>query len=340
MDPLTQGVIGTTAAQLVSKPAQKVTAAVIGFLSGMAADLDVLIHSSHDPLFSLEYHRHFTHALVFIPFGALICAIVFYGVLSLRPKVKSKLSFKTVYIFCFSGYATHAVLDGCTTYGTQLLWPFSDARIAWNNVSVIDPLFTVPLIVIMVMAMIKRSTPLAWVGAVFAVGYLSLGVVQNQRAKGVAFELAQSRGHEPVNLGLKPSFANIIVWKSVYEYQGQYYVDAVRIGFTPKIYTGSSTPKLVLEDHFAWLDETSQQAKDIERFRWFSNDHLGIDPDNPNRIIDIRYSLTPNRMDGMWGITLDPNAGQNDHIVWSNSRPEGDALKKQASDLWAMILGR
>ena len=42
----------------------------------------------------------------------------------------------------------------------------------------------------------------------------------------------------------------------------------------------------------------------------------------------------------MWGITLDPNAGQNDHIVWSNSRPEGDALKKQASDLWAMILGR
>ena len=340
MDPLTQGVLGTTAAQLVSKPAQKVTAAVVGFLSGMAADLDVLIQSPHDPLFSLEYHRHFTHALVFIPFGALACAIVFYGLLNLRFKENSKLSFKSVYIFCFSGYATHAVLDSCTTYGTQLLWPFSDARIAWNNVSVIDPLFTLPLLAVISAAVIKRSTRLAWVGAIFAVGYLSLGVIQNQRAKGVAFELAQSRGHQPINLGLKPSFANIIVWKSVYEHQGRYYVDAIRIGLTSKIYPGSSTPKLDLKDHFSWLDETTQQAKDIERFRWFSNDHLGIDPDNINRIIDIRYSLIPNRMDGMWGITLDPKAGHSDHIAWSNSRPKGEALKKQASGLWAMILGQ
>jgi len=340
VDPLTQGVVGTTAAQLVSKPAQKVAAAVIGFLSGMAADLDVLIQSPHDPLFSLEYHRHFTHALIFIPFGALLCAIFFYGVLNLRLKEKSKLSFKAVYIFCFSGYATHAVLDSCTTYGTQLLWPFSDARIAWNSVSVIDPLFTLPLLVLISVAIIKRSTRWAWVSTVFAVAYLSLGVVQNQRAKQVAFELAQSRGHQPINLGLKPSFANIIVWKSVYEYQGQYYVDAIRIGFRSKVYTGSSTPKLTLKKHFPWLNQMSQQAKDIERFRWFSNNHLGIDPNNHNRIIDIRYSLTPNRLDGMWGITLDPNAGHNDHIVWSNSRPEGEALKKQTSRLWSMILGR
>ena len=361
MDPLSQGVVGLTAAQLVSKPAQKVAAAVIGFLSGMAADLDVLIRSTNDPLFSLEFHRHFTHALVFIPFGALLCAVVFYWLINFWSKHKSNsikqihlepttqtnvigggetLSFKAVYIFCFSGYATHALLDACTTYGTQLLWPFSNARIAWNNVSVIDPLFTVPLLILIAFAVTKRSTPLAWVGAIYAVGYLSLGVVQNQRAKVVALELAQSRGHDPISLGLKPSFANIIVWKSVYEYEGRYYVDAVRIGFTSKIYQGSSTPKMVVEQHFPWVDKNSQQAKDIERFRWFSNNHLGIDPDNVNRIIDIRYSLTPNRLDGMWGITLDPNAELSDHVDWTNSRPQGEALKKQASSLWTMILGR
>lgn len=338
MDPLTQGVLGTTAAQLVSQPKQKVTAAVLGFLSGMAADLDVLIRSSSDPLFSLEYHRHFTHSLVFIPFGALLCALLFNFLLSKRSS-SSKLHFKTVYLFCFVGYATHAVLDGCTTYGTQLFWPFSNARVAWNNVSVIDPLFTLPLLIIVFLAVYKRSTAIAYFASAYALGYLLLGLGQNYRAKDVANDLAISRGHKAVNLGLKPSFANILVWKSVYEYQGRYYVDAVRVGIHSKVYPGSSTAKLDLEQHFTWLDDQSQQAKDIERFRWFSNDHLGLDPKNPNRIIDIRYSLVPNRLDGMWGITLNPKASNDAYITWTTSRPKGDELKQQSAKLWAMMLG-
>ena len=88
MDPLTQGVLGSTAAQLLAKPTQKFTAVILGFLSGMAADMDVLIRSSNDPLFSLEYHRHFTHALIFIPFEALLCAVAFYYVMRILNRVK------------------------------------------------------------------------------------------------------------------------------------------------------------------------------------------------------------------------------------------------------------
>jgi len=345
MDPLTQGVLGTTAAQLVAKPTQKVMAAVLGFLSGMAADMDVFIRSSTDPLFSLEYHRHFTHALVFVPFGALLCATVFYysirKLATLKPRLfANDLSFSAIYLFCFAGYATHALLDACTTYGTQLLWPFSDARIAWNNVSVIDPLFTLPLLLLVGIGVFRRSTLIAWFAAIYAVSYLLLGLMQNHRAETVANELALSRGHEPLNLGLKPSFANILVWKSVYEYDGRYYVDAVRVGLSSRVYQGSSTPKLDVAKHFSWLDVESQQAKDIERFRWFSNDHLGIDPENEYRIIDIRYSLIPNRFDGMWGITLNPQADKTDHIKWSTSRPKGDELSKQTSRLWSMVLSR
>jgi len=97
MDPLTQGAVGVTASQLVSTRKEKLMAAVMGFFSGMAADLDVLIKSSEDPLLFLEYHRHFTHALVFIPVGALICATVFY---TLIPSFKRALSFSRVYLFC------------------------------------------------------------------------------------------------------------------------------------------------------------------------------------------------------------------------------------------------
>ena len=70
MDPITQGVVGAAASQLVSRRTEKIAAGVIGFLSGMAADLDVLISSSTDPLLFLEFHRHFTHSLIFIPLGA------------------------------------------------------------------------------------------------------------------------------------------------------------------------------------------------------------------------------------------------------------------------------
>jgi len=339
MDPLTQGLLGISASQLVSTRREKIAAAVMGFLSGMAADLDVLINSSTDPLLFLEYHRHFTHALIFIPFGALLCAIACRFILLAFFK-RVRLTFKRTYLFCLAGYATHAVLDACTTYGTQLFWPFSSARVAWNNVSVIDPLFTVPLALMLVFAVIRRSTPIASIAAMYAIIYLGLGVAQNHRATAIASELALSRGHVANNLGLKPSFANIVVWKSVYEHQGRYYVDAIRVAGTTKVYVGTSTPKLDFTEHLPWLDKRSQQALDIERFRWFSNKHLGVDPQNPNRIIDVRYSLIPNRLTGMWGIVLDPDATKDAHVKWTVNRPKGKAAMASVRQLWNMVLGK
>lgn len=339
MDPLTQGLVAATAAQLVSTRKQKIAAALMGFLSGMAADLDVLLRSSKDPLLFLEYHRHFTHALIFIPFGALLCAMVFKAVAGLWFK-RGQLSFTQTYIICFAGYATHAVLDACTTYGTQLLWPFSDARVAWNNVSVIDPVFTLPLLVLTLYAAFRRSRFTAFLAAGYAFSYLGLGVLQNHRAEGAARELALSRGHTPIELGVKPSIGNLVVWKSVYEYRGLYYVDAIRVVTDSKVYPGTTAEKLDLAKHLSWLDANSQQAKDVERFRWFSNQHLGVDPDNKNRIIDVRYSSLPNEITGMWGIELDETASDKQYVTWTVNRPKGEQMTQKMESLWAMILGR
>ena len=80
MDPISQGIIGSTASLNVSKKKHPLfVVALIGLLSGLAPDLDIFIRSSDDPLLFLEFHRQFTHSLVFIPFGGLICAsILFY----------------------------------------------------------------------------------------------------------------------------------------------------------------------------------------------------------------------------------------------------------------------
>lgn len=339
MDPVTQGVLGVSASQLVSQRKEKLAAAGLGLMSGMAADLDVLISSSSDPLLFLEYHRHFTHALVFIPIGALLCTLAVRFVFR-KWFSRNSLSFAKTYLFCFVGYATHALLDACTTYGTQLLWPFSDMRVAWNNVSVVDPLFTLPLLAAMIYAVFWRSNRAAVIGACYAFLYLGLGVVQNQRAQTFAYQLAENRGHKPIGLGVKPSFANILLWKSVYEHEGRYYVDAVRVARNKKVYPGVNVEKLELSRHFTWLESNTQQARDIERFRWFSNQHLGLDPENPNRVIDIRYSMIPNQVTGMWGIELSPGALADDHVRWTTNRPQGAQATETVAKLWKMILGR
>ena len=63
MDPLTQGTIGAALPQALGKKNLGIVA-MLGFLSGLAPDLDIFIRSSTDPLLSLEYHRQFTHSLI------------------------------------------------------------------------------------------------------------------------------------------------------------------------------------------------------------------------------------------------------------------------------------
>ena len=153
MDPFTQGIVGTTVAQSGSRRDTLIIASIIGLLAGLAADLDIFIRSGTDPLLFLEYHRHFTHSIFFIPFGALICAVVFYYLFSKR----NKLSFRQTYFFSFLGYATHGIIDSFTTYGTLLFWPFTDERIAWNTISVIDPIFTIPIFIFVILSIVKRN---------------------------------------------------------------------------------------------------------------------------------------------------------------------------------------
>ena len=153
MDPLSQGVLGAALPQSISNKKSLGIIGVIGFLSGLAPDLDILIRSESDPLLFLEFHRQFTHSLIFIPFGGFICAVFLFFLISKR----FNICFKDTWIYSTLGYATHGLLDACTSYGTLLFWPFTQARITWNNISIIDPLFTIPLLILIIVASLKQK---------------------------------------------------------------------------------------------------------------------------------------------------------------------------------------
>ena len=330
MDPISQGAIGAVAPQVALKPGKLRAGALLGCLAGLAPDLDILIGSSTDPLLLLEYHRQFTHSLLFIPAGAAGVALLCH------PLVRRSLRLRETYLACLLGYATHGLLDACTTYGTQLFWPFSDYRVAWNNVSVVDPLFTLPLAALVILAAVRRRRTLAVAGLLWALAYLALGVVQHQRAEAAGARLAAERGHAPLRLTAKAGFANLLVWKVIYEHDGRFHVDAIRTGLTVTACPGASIARLDLDRDFPWLDRGSQQARDVQRFRWFSDGYVAVDPRLRNRIIDVRYSLVPNAIDPLWGIDLGPEAGPDEHVAYVVDRV---ARIEQRDQYWRLLTG-
>ena len=327
MDPLSQGTVGAAFAQSTANKNNIFKIGIIGFLAGLAPDLDVLIRSSNDPILFLEYHRQFSHSLFFIPFGSLIIALLIF------PLLKRSMGFKTVYLASLLGYATHGLLDACTSYGTQLFWPFSNERVTWNNISIIDPLFTIPILIFVGTAIKTRKRLFSFFAIGWATFYLSLGFVQYERTLSVAIELAHSRGHNAERLTLKPSFGNLILWKSIYQHEEKFYVDAIRTVRSSTWCSGENIRMFDYQQHLPDLDEDSQQKKDIERFRWFSQDYLGFDEEK-NLVTDIRYSMIPNQITPMWGLVIDDQQDVNEHAIWWTSR----SLEQSQLDLFKEML--
>lgn len=325
--------LGASVSQALSRTKTVVAASLCGALAGMAPDLDSLIRSDTDPMLYLEYHRQFTHSLSFIPAGALICSLVFYYLFT-RPW---QISFKLTYLFCFLGYATHGLLDARTSYGTQLLWPFSKERFAWNTISIVDPMFTLPLLVLVILGVTQRRATFGRLAVCWVVIYQSLGLYQHQRVAEADEKLAAERGHIPIRLEVKPSIGNLLLWKVIYEVDDGYYLDAVRavpVSSELKIYTGGFVAKLDIERDLPWLNPDSQQARDLARFNWFSKGFLSLDPTNPRRVIDMRYSMVPNEAKGMWSIWLDPEASSTEHVSIKQDRD----TTGQRGDIFARML--
>ena len=156
--------------------------------------------------------------------------------------------------------------------------------------------------------------------------YLAIGLVQKERAEILGKQIASERGHNLINLEAKPSFGNLVLWKTIYETENYYFIDAARLGINAYLIPGKSLEKLNINKHFPKLDRESQQAKDIDRFRQFSRGYLALDPNHTNRIMDARYSMLPNEIEPIWSIELvlpaPPNASPHVSFITNRSDPQ------------------
>lgn len=337
MDVLTHAVMGAALAASAaslryrgqeSALALRRSAAVAGAVAGVLPDADALIQSGSDALLVLDYHRHFTHALAFVPLGALVAVLLMWPLLRLR------LGFWRLYVACFVAYLAHPLLDACTSYGTHLWLPLLQRREAWNLIAVVDPLFTLLLALpLFIFLRDPKSKAVAW-GLALGVTYFGVSFMQQQRGETAALALVQARGHQATQLSVKPSMGNLLLWRSLYVHDGKVQVDAFHLGPTPRHYPGESAPLLDMAAAQALAAGDLRRLGDIERFRAFSDGFLVLDRRHPGFVGDARYAMQPTAIAPIWGLEWRGPGAATEFV----SRHEFSAAMRRV--FLAMLLGR
>lgn len=303
MDPATHALLGGALAGAVTNQLERRWMFMAGAAGALLPDLDVLIRSTADPLLFLEYHRHFTHSLVAAPVIGLIVALLFRWLL-----MQKRLSFAALAISGTLGALSHGLLDAATSYGVLLLWPWDDSRITWNLVSVVDPLVSLPLLLLVVSGLLADRQVLFRFAVAWLVLMLAFGYWQRERASGAIENLARERGHFVSMHTVKPSFANQIVWRSIYLHRQTFYVDVVRAGRQVEVLAGEQI------DWQPWetldLPHGSRQQMDMRRFDRFAQGYTVLWPGEPAMFGDVRFSMMPDSARPLWGVGLHPDDPQ------------------------------
>lgn len=153
MDSITQAVLGASIGEATLGQKVGNRGALAGALLATVPDLDVVLYAVFSPFEMLSIHRGISHSILFSVLGAFLVAIG----LSKLNGFKS-INFNRLLVFSWLALFTHMLLDTFTAYGTQLFLPFSDIRVAFNAINVVDPVYTLPMLVGLIWTMRRRST--------------------------------------------------------------------------------------------------------------------------------------------------------------------------------------
>jgi len=331
---LTHGILGAALAHAVGGRTAGRRAMLVGLAAGMLPDADALIRSAADPFLRMEYHRQFTHALVFVPIGAAVALLPF-----LLSGWGRRL-WRSLYVAAMLAYLAHPLLDLTTSYGTLFLWPFTHARLAVDWISVIDPLFSVPVLVLVIWAAVTNGRRLAMAAVCFGLCYLALGAVQEARARSLQAEIVAARGDRIERGRVMPTMGNLVVWRSLYISDGKIHADALRLALPgDRSYVRGEVVPLVERPP---LDGTVPRAvqeglrREFARLWWFADGYVARSSRDPAILGDMRYSLRTEAFEPLWGFRVQP-ADPTRPAAWVRIPMRG--RRDGLVELWALVEG-
>ncbi|MEJ8802307.1 metal-dependent hydrolase [Pontibacter sp. H249] len=223
MDSLTQIVLGASVGELVAGKKLGNKALLWGAVAGTIPDLDVLINPWLDMVQQLSFHRSITHSFFF----ALVMSPVLGWILHRFYKKYDAGLWPWTLLFFF-GFTTHALLDACTTWGTQLFWPFSNYGVAFYNIFVIDPLYTVPFLCFTLATAFysrqnKKRRLINYTGLSLSTFYLLLSLVFKSQANAVFEQNFTAHSINPESYISKPTPLNTIFWSVTAKADDEFY---------------------------------------------------------------------------------------------------------------------
>lgn len=271
VDSITQAVLGAAVGEAVLGKKLGNRALVWGAAFGTLPDLDVLLSPWLDSAAALWWHRGPSHSLLVMVLASWLLAKPLQ-----RLWARDKVGRLQAGIFVFLAWSTHVLIDCFTVYGTLVFWPFSDHRAGFNQLFIIDPAFTLPMLVALVWLaflrgkkqLAKRRRLNAW-GLGLASGYALLGAGMKELAsRGFDADLAR-RGIACQRRMEAPTPFNILLWRSVAD-AGDHFLVGYRSVLEPRRAAVRWTVYPKGADALAPLTGPREQRA-VQAVQWFSD---------------------------------------------------------------------
>lgn len=331
MDPVTQILLGAAVghATLGARVGRK--ALFWGAVFGGMPDLDVLVPYADD-VAAVTHHRGFSHSLVT---HTLVAPVLGAGLARLHANDGASIFRWTLLVWL--AMATHALLDAATIYGTQLFWPSTGPPVGLGSVFIIDPVYTLLLLVGVLWAVFARKKPAAGrranlVGLGLSTAYLAGSIfIQAQVRDITEHELARV-GAANDRLIVTPTPFNLLLWRVV-----AMAPDGYREGYY-SLLDPSPEIRFVHYPSNEGLLSSIEDAPAVERLRWFTKGFYRVrELDGRVEITDLRMGFEPRYVFSFVvgrreGVDIQP---LNPPVRVPAERPDAEALRW----VWLRMLG-
>jgi inner membrane protein len=246
----------------------------------------------------------------------------------------------------FLALITHPILDCFTTYGTQFLLPFSSERIAFNNISVADPLYTVPFLLCLLTAMFyKKSNSMRSVwnnrGLIISSLYMIFTIFNKTRVNTI-FENSLSKQQITASRYMTtPTILNNVLWSGIAETDSAYYYGMYSFFDSEKNFKLKRIGK-----NRAEFQTGLENDPTLKKLRWFSDDYFVLERKNTYTLqyFDLRFGtfrMRPSDPDEfVFKFNITENPAGTYRLIDQGARPRDADFSEAFAALWDRMMGR
>ena len=293
MDSLTQIVLGAACGEAVLGKKIGNKALLFGAIGGTIPDLDVFIGRwlYSNEIQAMAFHRGFMHSVLFAILGCFLFGWITHKLYNTGNR-KETTTLKNWILLFFWAIFTHPLLDCFTPYGTQLFAPFSDYRVAFNNISVADPFYTVPFLLCMIILMFfnRNRTRRKWwlkAGIYISSAYMVFTIFNKFYMDSVFKKSFEKAGISYQRFSAQPTILNNILWYGVAETETQYHLT-----FYSLFDKSASADKIIIVDKNHDIIDMSDE--NLQTLAWFSNEYYNLSKEEKvgtYKYVDLRYPM-------------------------------------------------